>query len=406
MKDVVVSVRVDDKPEAMDELEILVVSTDREKDAETYTDLSEVKKDWEEGSRVYKMVSALFNQGGAQPSPGRLIRKVKIVGLGITGAPEEGRAETDASGEGTPEEGRAETDASGEGTPEEGRAETGASEEGTPEAGTPKELTPDELVQNLKRYAGKDNSWYIFLTDRTEDEYIEKLSEFAQDSEPAEAALVSGEDDHRKIYFAGTSSKSITGIKGRSVIVYTDKADECIEAAYLGAVAPWYPRHVTWKFKMPQGITAPELTAAEINDLDKNHINYVSDEYKNNYIKNGVCADGEWIDSVLGGDWIARDMRNELYKVFVENAVVPYTDDGFNLIGMAVFRTLNRAVQYGIIASDSDSGTGIYRVSIPARSTASEEQIRNRIMPDITWEAQLEGAVHGIMTRGILKVNL
>lgn len=376
MKDVVVSVRVDDKPEAMDELEILVVSTDIAKDAETYTDLSEVKKDWGEGSRVYKMVSALFNQGGAQPSPGRLIRKVKIAGLGKPDAPEEGKSEA------------------------------GVSEEGTQEAGTPKELTPDALVQNLKKYAEKDNSWYIFLTDRTEDDYIAKLSEFAQNSEPAEAALVSGEDDHRKIYFAKTSNKDIAGIKGRSVIVYTDKDDECIEAAYLGAVAPWYPRHVTWKFKMPQGITAPELTATETNVLDKNHINYVSDEYKNNYIKNGVCADGEWIDSVLGGDWIARDMRNELYKVFVENAVVPYTDDGFNLVGMAVFRTLNRAVQYGIIASDSDSGTGIYRISIPSRSTATEEQIRNRIMPDITWEAQLEGAVHGIMTRGVLKVNL
>ncbi len=361
MKDVVVSVRVDDKPEAMDELEILVVSTDKAAAAKTYTDLSGVKEDWGDDSNVYKMVSALFNQGSAQPSPGRLIRKVKVAGLGKAN---------------------------------------------TAEGGTSEELTPEVLVQRLKEYAEKDNSWYIFLTDRAEKEYIVKLSEFAQNSEPTEAALVSGEDDRRKIYFARTSDKDITGVKGRSVIAYTDKEDEHIEAAYLGAVAPWYPKHVTWKFKMPQGITAPELTTADINNLDKNHINYVSDEYKNNYIKNGVCADGEWIDSVLGGDWIARDMRNELYKVFVENEVVPYTDEGFNLVGMAVFRTLNKAVQYGIIASDSDSGTGIYRVSIPARSTASEEQIRNRIIPDIIWEAQLEGAVHGAVTKGTLKVNL
>lgn len=351
MNDVVVSVKVDDKPKSMDELKILVVSTSTKKEAKAYTDLADIKSDWNEESEVYKMISALFNQSDAQPAPEKLIRKVTVVGLG--------------------------------------EAET-----------------PEALIEALKAYAAKNNNWYIFLTDKTEDEYIRKLSEFAQQSEPGEAALSSGEEDHRKIYFARTANKKLTGVNGRSVIVYTDNINEYAEAAYLGAVAPWYPDHVTWKFKMPSGISVPELTVSEIDELEKNHINYVTDEYKNNYVKNGVCSDGEWIDSVLGADWIAQDMRNELYKVFMENKIVPYTDSGFTLVGMAVFKTLNKAVEYGIIASDDDSGAGIYEVSIPARRTATEEQIRNRIMPDIRWEAQLQGAVHGIKTKGILKVNL
>lgn len=351
MNDVVVSVKVDDKPKVMDELEILVISTSQEKAAKTYTDLSDIKSDWSEGSEVYKMALALFNQSDAQPAPEKLIRKVTIVGFGEI-------------------------------------------------------ETPEGLIEALTAYAEKDNNWYIFLTDRTEDEYILKLSQYAEQSEPGEAALSSGEEDHRKIYFARTANKQLTGVNGRSVIVYTGEISEYAEAAYLGAVAPWYPEHVTWKFKMPSGISVPELTVSEVKELEKNHINYVTDEYKNNYIKNGVCADGEWIDSVLGADWIAQDMRNELYQVFMENKIVPYTDSGFNLIGMAVFRTLNKAVEYGIIASDDDSGTGIYEVSLPARSTATEEQIRNRIMPDIAWEAQLQGAVHEVKTKGVLKVNL
>ena len=157
---------------------------------------------------------------------------------------------------------------------------------------------------------------------------------------------------------------------------------------------------------MPQGLKACELSEAEVNALEENHINFVSDEYKNIYVKNGVCGDGEWIDSLFGADWIARDMREELYKVFLQNEVVPYTDDGFTLIGMAVFRTLNRAAEYGIIATESESGIGVYRVNIPARSTATEEQVKGRVMPDIIWEAQLQGAVHGAVTRGVLKVNL
>ncbi len=351
MKDVVVSVKVDDKPLPLEGLEILLVATEDEKEAKTYTGLEEIKGEWGEGSKAYMMASALFGQGTARPAPPKLVRKVTILG-------------------------------------------TGAKE------------TPEELVDAIKGYARKDNSWYVFLTDHTEDEYIKGLSKFAAESEPAEAELVSGAEDHRKVYFAKTMNKQLSGVSGRSVVVYTDKEGEHIDAAYLGAVAPWYPRHVTWKFKMPCGIGTPELTPQEAGDLEKNHINFVSDEYKNNYIKNGVCADGEWIDSVLGADWIAQDMRNELYKVFMENEVVPYTDEGFTLVGMAVFRTLNKAVEHGIVASDGESGNGLYKVSIPARASATEVQAREREIPDILWEAQLEGAAHGAVTRGVLKVNL
>ncbi len=351
MKDVVVSVRVDDKPKAMDGLEILVVSTEGEKDAKTYTELEEVEKEWGKESTVYGMVSAMFGQGGAVPQPPKLVRKVTVLGVG------------------------------------------------------PVE-TPESLVRSLKEYGSRNNDWYVFLADRTEDEYILALSEFAEESEPAEAELVSGTEDHRKVYFAATGNKALSGAGARSIIVYSENPGEHADAAYLGAVAPWYPKHVTWKFKMPEGIGAPSLTGAETDTLERTHINFVSDEYQNHYMKNGVCADGEWIDSLIGADWIAQDMRKELYGVFTRNEVVPYTDEGFTLVGMALFRTLNKAVEHGIIASDGESGTGMYRVDIPARAAATEEQARKREIPDIVWEAQLQGAAHGAVTRGVLKVNL
>lgn len=351
MKDVVVSVKVDDKPQAVDGLGILLVSTEAEKEAKEYISLEDIEKEWGKGSKVYGMASAMFRQGEAEPSPPKLIQRVTVLGVGDVG-------------------------------------------------------TPEELAEKIRDYGNRDNSWYIFLTDRTEDGYIQKLSEFAKGSEPTEAELMSGAEDNRKLYFAETGNMELADIEGRSVIVYTPKLEEHIDAAYLGAVSPWYPKHVTWKFKLPQGIEPPELTGQEKDRLEKNCINYVSDEYKNSYMKNGVCADGEWIDSLLGADWIAQDMRKQLYEVFRENEIVPYTDAGFALVGMAVFRTMNKAVEHGIIAMDGESGAGIYKVNIPARYTATEKQARAREMPDIIWEAQLEGAVHKSVTKGVLKVSL
>lgn len=44
--------------------------------------------------------------------------------------------------------------------------------------------------------------------------------------------------------------------------------------------------------------------------------------------------------------------------------------------------------------------------TLPKRSEATDEQARNRQMPDITWEAQLEGAVHGVKVKGTLRATL
>jgi hypothetical protein len=71
-----------------------------------------------------------------------------------------------------------------------------------------------------------------------------------------------------------------------------------------------------------------------------------------------------------------------------------------------VFAALNRAVELHIIATDPEDDTGVYTVVIPKRADATDEQARNRQMPDIKWSAQLEGAVHSVKVNGTLRVTL
>lgn len=350
-KDVVVVVTLEGVPQTIDTLDILLISTAGEKAAKTYTDLEEIKKDWTESSDMYKKAAAMFNQGNASPAPESLIRKVTIVGFA---------------------------------TPESAEA----------------------LVAAIKEYQNTNNDWYIFLTDQTDEEYLEALGKFAADSEPAEAELSSGVEDHRKLYIAQTDNKAYSASTARTVVIYTGDTDEHADAAWLGAVGPWYPRSVTWKFKMPAGISVPMLTASEITALESNNVNFVTSEYKKHYVKNGTCMDGEWIDAVLGADWITRTMREKLYDIFMENANIPYTDAGFTMVAAGVFETLDKAADYAIIAVNQESGAGIYNVTVPKRSEATDKQVASRQMPDIKWEAQLGGAVHGVKIKGTLKVSL
>ena len=99
-------------------------------------------------------------------------------------------------------------------------------------------------------------------------------------------------------------------------------------------------------------------------------------------------------------------MREELYSIFLNNAKVPYTDAGFALIASGVFAALNRATDLGIIATDPESDAGVFTVTVPKRADATDDEARARKMPDIVWEAQLEGAVHSVKVKGTLRATL
>jgi len=264
------------------------------------------------------------------------------------------------------------------------------------------------LIQNIKDLQEEDNDWYLLLTDQDGDDFVTALAAFAEESEPTEAELGAGIEDMRKFYFGQTDNLNLVGNYARSAIIYvdTENLNEEADAAYVGNVGPFWPQSVTWKFKLPQGITMPDISDAQRQHLEDANVNFLTEEYKHQYVKNGTCWNGEFIDTQMGADYIAQSMREELYRIFLTNANVPYTDTGFALVASAVFGALNRAVDLNIIALDPESNKGVFNVIVPKRASATDDQARNRQMPDIVWEALLEGSVHGIKTTGTLRVNL
>lgn len=355
-KDVVVVVNIDAKPRPAERLDILLISTAGVKPVATYRSLDEVLAAFPAtggvNQRIYNKAAAMFNQGKTTLADS-LIRKIKIVGFAV---PE------NAAG----------------------------------------------LITQIEAFQQTDNDWYVFLTDQDEDDYVQALAEFAENSEPTEAELGAGIEDHRKFYFGQTDNLALAGSFRRSAIIYTDTQNlgEEADAAYLGNVGPFYPESVTWKFKRPQGITMPDITDAQRDALEEANVNFLTEEYKRQYVKNGTCWDGEFIDVQMGADYIAHYMREALYDVFMQNAKVPYTDAGFALVAAAVFASLNRAVTLGIIARDPESEAGVFNVSVPKRSQATDDEARSRKMPDIVWEALLEGAVHSVKVKGTLRASL
>ncbi len=356
--DVIVVVDIDAKPRGVETLDILLLSTEGQKDMKTYRDLSVINTDYP-GLKVAAMAEKMFNQGKTTLAT-TMIRKVRIAGID----PLEGEDE---------------------------KAKAAA------------------LVAAVETIREKDDDWYILLTDQTSPEVVEALAAWAEASEPTEAELGAGIEDHRKLYFGQTSKKEENPGNARAILIYADEdklQTEWADAAYLGNVGPFYPQSVTWKFKRPQGISVPDLTSAERDALAESYVNYLTVEYKHEYVKNGSCLNGEFIDVQMGADYIAKTMRENLYTIFETNAKIGYTDEGFAIIADGVYAALNRAVDLGIIARDAESNQGVFTVVVPKRSEATDDEARSRQMPDIEWEALLEGAVHSVKVKGVLRATL
>ena len=278
----------------------------------------------------------------------------------------------------------------------------------------------DSLLDAIQTFqSDEDNDWYYFLTDRDEPEFVKALAKFAESSEPSEAELGAGIEDHRKFFMGQTSDKNFVCAAARAAVIYTDAAylDEEPDASYTGNVAPFYPTAVTWKFKQPQNgnapssegaklISLPKLTDGERNQLLENKVNFLTEEYKRRYVKDGVCLDGEFIDVIIGSDWIVKRMRDLLYEILLTNPNIPYDDAGFGLVGTVAMQALSEAVDLGIIAKDPETNMGVMSVTIPKYADSTEEQRSTRTMPDIEWEALLSGAIHRVKSKGVLRTTL
>lgn len=354
-RDVVVNISLETPSISANEMNVLILSTEGVKAFKTYSTLAEVADDYTTvvdetvvETKAYKKAKALFAQQN-QFATGQ-IGKVSMVGIA-----EPANAES--------------------------------------------------LTQSLNTIKASNDDWYVLLTDQDADEMIVAMAEWADGT----ANTGASNTDRPKVYFAKTSNGALDVDSQRAVIVYCDdevKSTEEPDAAWVGYNAPVYPRATNWKFKRPSGVTPAVLTDSEKTALEAANINFMTTENKRNYMKNGVCSDGTFIDEIIGADYITFLMQDKLYDTFLQNDKIPYTDDGFTLIAGAILSALEQAAVLGIIAIDAESGSPTYNINIPTFASATAEQRATRTMPDINWEAQQQSAVNSARTNGVLRITL
>ena len=265
--------------------------------------------------------------------------------------------------------------------------------------------TNQNITDALDTLRDNHDDWYYLLPAAATDTQITALAAWAAGTVLSLQTLATGQKEAEKLLVAQSATKSIAITSAQSVICYNaDVTNSYMHAAWVGRMIGYYPEAVTWKWKGLVGIPTADVDAAALGTLLTNHVNTYVNNHKREYMRDGVCADGEYIDVVIGRWQIKQAMRAAITKLMVETDEVPYNDTGFAMIGAAIISALNSAATNGIIRSIDNRPQ--YKVVIPRYSDASEKQIEQRIMPDITWYATLRGGVHGIKATGTLSIKL
>lgn len=204
---------------------------------------------------------------------------------------------------------------------------------------------------------------------------------------------------------AGTDTTSIAAFLNqagyvRSFVMYhQDAAFDYPEAAWFGRVLPLEPGSETWKFKTLAGISYSNLTTTQSNNALGKKANTYEFVAGVGITANGTVAQGEYIDTVRGVDWLTARIQEFVFSVLVQNPKVPYTDAGIAVVQAEVMRALSLGVSNDFLAS---SPAPI--VTVPKAADVPPADKAARILRNVKFRATLAGAIHAVVIRGTVSV--
>lgn len=186
----------------------------------------------------------------------------------------------------------------------------------------------------------------------------------------------------------------------RTVMCYHDSLssnDQYFAEAWMGECMPYDPGSQTWAFKTLSGITAYDLTSAQRTYILNKYGNIYTSTAGVSITENGKVASGEYIDIIRGIDWLEARIAENIFSELVNTRKIPYTDAGVTVIEGLLKEVLDEAVQVEFITAD-------YEVESPLVADISSANKLARTLPDITFTATLQGAIHYVTISGTVSV--
>jgi hypothetical protein len=180
----------------------------------------------------------------------------------------------------------------------------------------------------------------------------------------------------------------------RTFLLHSGTVTDFGEARWMGRVLPLDPGSETWAFKTLQGLTVDGWTDSEQEFLDTKNANYYIETAGVRHTVNGKMASGEFIDIMRGIDWLQARIEEGIFQQLVISDKIPFTDQGIAIVENILRQRLQNGVTVGLLES--------FTISVPKAADVAFESKAARTLPDVEFEAVLQGAIHKIIIQGVV----
>ncbi|MCP3685810.1 MAG: DUF3383 domain-containing protein [bacterium] len=200
----------------------------------------------------------------------------------------------------------------------------------------------------------------------------------------------------------------------RTGIMYHDNSALYPVASWIGQQAPKPVGSSNWSFKQLAGsadgaasqITAVDLTEGQKSAALEVNCNLYCSTLGKTFTFFGTMGggknddkDGEYIDVVRNIDYLQSVVEDTLMDLLLEKEIIPYTNAGITIVDNSLKDVLQRqGVDTGILVDET------IVTFFPKRSDVDQTDRDDRLLPDGTFEADLQGAINRIVVRGTLAV--
>lgn len=253
----------------------------------------------------------------------------------------------------------------------------------------------------LNAIANENNDWYGVVVDQA---MVANFADVASWVETAKKFAIFWITDVNA--YDSTKSTDLASVlklanRNRSAVVWhatpTGGADYP-DAAWMGEGFPYEPGTSTWAYKTLNGVTPDTLLASQETALKGKNCNYYTTVGGVSITQEGKVASGEYIDIIIGTDWIEARLREAVYSALVNNRKIPYDDTGIAMIEGLVKGVLNEAASKGILQADSIA------VTVPKYADIPQADKLARKLPDVKFSALYQGAIHSVTINGTISV--